>query len=131
MGDNDSNAKVAEGCSTDGGDDEDDDVCGGDGKWKVDCEDEADDDGDNDKADCQGDDGDDSGNSNDGGSVDENDIFENWCVNGEGRDVPNYGDKQTESVAGGLAKCNGSSKFSNMKITVGVMRWGILEKTKR
>ena len=93
---------------------------GGDGKRKVDCEgevdDDDDDDGDNDKADCD-DDADGGGNSKDDG--DEDGIFENWCVDGEGGDEADYGDEQTESVAGGLAKCSGSSQ---MEMTVGEMR---------
>ena len=71
------------------------------------------------KADC--DDGADGGggNSNDDGSVDGDGIFENLCVDGEGGDEADDGDEQTESVAGDLAECNGSSK---MEMTVGVMR---------
>ena len=89
---------------------------GGDGKRKVDCEGEVDDDdGDNDKADCD-DDADGGGNSKDDG--DEDGIFENWCVDGEGGDDPDDGYEQTESAACGLAKC---SRSSEMEMTKGEM----------
>ena len=95
-------------------------VGGGDGKRKVDCEGEADnDDGGNDKADCDDDADGGGGNSKDDG--DEDGIFENWCVD-------EADDEQTERVAGGLAKCSGSSE---MEMTVGEMRWGILKETQR
>ena len=60
-----------------------------------------------------------SGNNNADGSVDGDDIFENWCVDGEGSDDADDYDEQTENVAGDLAECNGSSKI---EIRVGVMR---------
>ena len=44
---------------------------------KVDCDDDADGGG---------------GNSNDDGSADEDGIFENWCVDGEGVDEADEGD---------------------------------------
>ena len=136
---------MAESCSNDDGDI---DNAGGDKcKRKVDCEGEMDDDDrDNDngsveddaavdvndgnvanggdsmsKTDCDDDEADgDDGNSNDGDdSTDGDGIFENWCVDGERGDEADYGDEETESVAGNLAECNGSSK---MEMTVGVMR---------
>ena len=145
---------MAGSCSNDGGDD-DDDGSGGEGKRKVDCKGEAyDDDGDNINGGFDDDDGvvdindgedanggdsmskadrdDDAdgggGNSNDDGSADGDGIFENWCVDREGGDEADDGGEQTESVAGDLAECNGSSEI---EMTVGVMRWGILNKTQR
>ena len=97
-----------------------DDVGGGDGKRKVDCDGEADDDSDNNKADCDDDADGGGGNSKDDG------IFENWCVDGKGGDETDDGDEQTESVAGGLAKCSGNSE---MEMTAQEMRWGILKET--
>ena len=92
-----------------------DDAGGGDGKRKVDCEGEADDDGgDNDKADCDDDADGSGGNSKDDGN--EDGLFENWCVDGEGGNEADDGDEQIESVAGGLAKYSGSSEE---EITVG------------
>ena len=104
------------------------DVGGGEGKRKVDCEGEADDDdnGDNDKADCDGNADGGGGNSKDDGN--EDGIFENWCVYGESGDEGDDGDDQTESVAGGLAKCSGSSE---MEMMVGEMRWGFLKEIQR
>ena len=64
------------------------------------------------------------GGGNSKGDVNEDGIFENWFVDGEGGDEADDGDEQTESVAVGLAKCSGSSK---MEMTVGEMRWGILK----
>ena len=84
------------------------------------------DDGDNDKANCDDDTDGGSGNSKDDGNQDC--IFENWCVDGEGGDEADDGDEQTESVASGLTKCSGSSE---MEMTVGEMRWGILKETQR
>ena len=102
-----------------------DDVGGGDGKRKVDCDGKADDDdSDNNKADCDDDADGGGGNSKDDG--DEDGIFENWCVDGEGGDEADDGDEQTESVAGGLAKCSGNSE---MEMTAQEMRWGILKET--
>ena len=40
-------------------------------------------------------------------------------MGGEGGDEADDGDEQTESVAGGLAKCSGSSQ---MEMTVGEMQ---------
>ena len=98
-----------------------DDVGGGDGKRKVDCDGKADDDdSDNNKADCDDDADGGGGNSKDDG------IFENWCVDGKGGDETDDGDEQTESVAGGLAKCSGNSE---MEMTAQEMRWGILKET--
>ena len=106
---------MTESCSNDGVDVY---VGGDDGKRKVDCEGEADnDDGGNDKADCDDDADGGGGNSKDDG--DEDGIFENWCVDGEGGDEADDGDEQTESVASGLTKCSGSSE---MEMTVGEMR---------
>ena len=146
---------MAESCSNDGGDD--DDAAGGEGKRKVDCEGEADDDdGDNDNGGVDDDggvdinDGNDAnggdsmsksdcddvadgggGNSNDDGSADGDGIFENWCF-----DSPSThqcgdeadDDEQTENIAGDLTECNESSK---MEMTVGIMRWGILKETQQ
>ena len=108
---------MAESCSNDGVNV--DDVGGGDGKRKGDCEGEADDDdeGDNDKADCDDDADGGGGNSKDDGN--EDGIFENWCVDREGGDEVDDDDEQTVSVAGGLAKCSESSKTG---MTVGEMR---------
>ena len=98
-----------------------DDVGGGDGKRKVDCDGKADDDdSDNNKADCDDDADGGGGNSKDDG------IFENWCVDGKGGDETDDGDEQTESVAGGIAKCSGNSE---MEMTAQEMRWGILKET--
>ena len=135
---------MGEGGSIDGGDD--DDVGGGDGKRKADCEGEAEDDhgGDNyngsvdnedgvdinDSNDANGGDGmtktdrdDDAdgggGNSNDDGVVDGTVGFEKWCVDGKGGDEADDGDEQIEIAPGDLAECNGSSK---MELRVGVMR---------
>ena len=83
-------------------------------------------DGDNDKANCDDDADGGSGNSKDDGNQDC--IFENWCVDGEGGDKADDGDEQTESVASGLTKCSGSSK---LEMTVGEMQWGILKETQR
>ena len=144
--DNDSDGKVAENCSNDG---DDDDASGGEGKKKVDCEGKTDDDNDNGgvdddvgvdvndgndanggdsmrKADCDDDADGGGGNSNDDGNADGNSIFENWCVDWKGGDEADDGDEQTENVAGELGECNGSSKI---KMTVGVMRRGILKET--
>ena len=116
---------MAESCINDGGDD---DAGVGDGKKKVDCEGEADDDDNNNggvdddrevdindgndanrgdsmsKVDCDDDTDGGGSNSNDDGSVDGDGIFENWCVDGEGDDEADDGDKQTESNAGDLAE---------------------------
>ena len=70
------------------------------------------------KADCDND-ADGGGNSNDDGSVDGDGIFENWCADWEGADEADNADEQTDSVAGDLAECNGSSK---MEMTGGVMQ---------
>ena len=135
---------MAEGGSNDGGDDND--VAGGDGKRKVGCEGEVDDDGDdndnggvdddsgvdnNDGNDAKGgdsisktvrdDDGANGGgsNSNDFRSVDWKGIFGKWCVDGKSSDEADDCDEQTESVAGDLTECNGTSK---MEMRVGVMQ---------
>ena len=135
---------MAEGGSNDGGDD--DDADGSIDKWKVGCESEEDDDAgdDNDnggvnedgrvdindgndanggdsmsKAHCDDDTDGGGGYSNDDGCVDGNGTFGKRCVDGKsGVDVDD-GDEQTESVAGDLAECNGSSE---MEMIVGVMR---------
>ena len=119
-----SNCKVAKSCDNDGVDI--DDVGGGDGKKKVDCEGEVDDDGDNDKVDCDDDADGGGGNSEDDGV--EDGIFENLCIDREGGDEADDGDGQTESVADGLAKYSGSSK---MEMTVGEMSRGILKETQQ
>ena len=115
---------MVESCSKDGVDV--DDVGGGVGRRKVDCEGEADDVGDNDRADF--DDDADGGGGNCKDDRDEDGIFENGCVDGEGGDETDHGDEKTESVAGSLAKCSGSSE---MEMTVGEMRSGILKETQR
>ena len=108
---------MAENCSND--DVNVDDVGVGEGKRKVDCGGEAndDDDGDNDKAYCDDDADCGDGNSKDDRNEDGN--FENLFVDSEGGDKADDGDEQTESVAGGLSKCSRSSK---MEMTVGEMR---------
>ena len=99
---------MTESCSNDGVNV--DDVGGCDGKRKFDDEGEADDDdGDNDKADCDDDAVSDGGNSKDNGN--EDGIFENLCVDGQGGAEADNGDEQIESVAGGLSKCSGSCKM--------------------
>ena len=103
-----------------------DDVGGSDGKRKVACEGEVDDDGDKDKADCDNDADSGGGNSKDDG--DEDGTFGNWCVDVEFGDEADDVDEQTESVAGGLAKCIGCSK---MEMTVGEMWWWIFKKTQQ
>ena len=81
-GDDSSNGKVTEGCNNDGADVND--IDGGDGKRKVDYEVEGDgDDVDNDKTDYDG------CYSKD--DRDEDGIFENWCVDGEGDDEADDG----------------------------------------
>ena len=55
------------------------------------------------------------GNSNDQGSVDENDAFEKLFVNGKGDDEAEDGDEEI----GDLAECNLSSII---EVRVGVMR---------
>ena len=118
---------MAESCRNDSGDD--DDVGGGDGRRKVDCEGKTDDyDGDNDKGDCDDDADGGGGNNNDDGGVHGDGICENWCVYGEGGDEADDDDEQTESVADDLAEYNGRSK---MEMTVGIMRWRILKETQR
>ena len=95
--DDGSNGKVTESCNNDGADVND--VGGGDGKGKVDYEVKEDgDDGDNDKTDC--DDDADAGRCCSKDDGDEDGIFENWCVDGEGDDEADDGDEQTESVGG-------------------------------
>ena len=110
---------MAESCSNDGVNVND--VGDSDGKRKIDCEDEADDDDlrDNDKADCDDDDHADGGGGNSKDDGNEDSIFENCCVDGESGDEGDDGDDQTESAAGGVAKCSGSSE---MEMTVGEMR---------
>ena len=56
------------------------------------------------KADCDDDTDGGGSNSNDDGSVDGDGIFENCCIDGEGDDEADDGDKQTESNAGDLAE---------------------------
>ena len=60
------------------------------------------------------------------GSAHGNDIFENWCVDGEGGDEAYDGDEQTENVTG-----NPAQYYENFKteMTVGVMQWTILKET--
>ena len=89
---NGSDGKATKNCSNDGVNT--DDVRGGDGKRKVDCGGEADDDGDNDKADCD-DDAYSGGGGNSKDDGDEDGIFENWCVDEEGGDEADDGDEQT------------------------------------
>ena len=100
--------KVAESCSNDGVNV--DEAGGGDKKRKVHCEGEADDDdGDNDHdADCDDNENGGGGNSKTDGN--EDGIFVNWCVDGEGVDDADNGDEQTDNVAGGLAKRSESSE---------------------
>ena len=82
-------------------------MCGWSGWWWWWCDNDADGGG---------------GNSKD--HENEDGISENWCVDGEGGDETE--DEQTESVAGGLAKCSGSSET---EMTVGEIWWGILKET--
>ena len=146
-GDNDGNGLVLDGGNNDGEDDAA--TCEG----KVCCEGEADDDGDddsdnggvnyhigvdiNDSNDANGvddmceigcdDDADGGdGNSNDYGSVDGNGIFKKWCIDGKCDDMTDDGDDQTESLAGDIVECKGSSK---MEMRMDVMQIDILMET--
>ena len=86
------------------------DANGGDGMCEIDCED--------------ADGGD--GNSNDDGSVDGNGIFKKWCIDWKDGDKADDGDDQTESLAGDIAECKGSSK---MEMRMEVMQRDILMET--